>query len=767
MGDVTYPGLQLFRVSEHVTEAQILEAILQIFGDGKIKLQRDKSAFGPKILASSKRPQYRSDKRFHVEDYLRSGNAAAVSEYRKEYRDLAAQRQNGRVFFTAFLEADQQLKECHFTIIFRTMKTAVWCKEKAGGIDSVTIVPPAEGVSFEDLAPVDDLLHYGQSHLWYSGQVFDVKDSSVEGFVDVSTVVVGPINKMLRLERDSTYHLIPHSPPTLKKELRKHLKGWFKFESDRELTMLRGQVEAARYFCHVDNNDQLEQVCFWTVEVTVPFRQYPVFEDEDTVKQYEGVDLYILVHQVDPDQSTGEQKEHFRKKFYRNRFQVDIDVIRMMSKMHEKLDPRQNPVLAGHDKDLLHVRVLQSPNWLFDQGLREINGIAERDGYARLTEADRQSLRDHIDFIALGHLKNANVIVFTVACAQDLRLQKIKLKLLDDENKFTALLSDEASLLTIPNTMPLLTLGFHLVLVMGDVLKLPPVIKCESAKHACLDVCWMQMLPLTMAEEVRSVVSYYTYQGRVGSSDEVHTRDYANDPRHGTLFEHLPKLIGQNIALYSYTGYHDAYDAESSSKWNPREVNIVEHPFRKLLIGDVDMQNVVVIVMYDLQVRRLNETITGMGDDFQNVTIASVDSFEGNESDVGILSTVRKNSRHDIGFMRDARRINVAISRARDYLLIVGNFGTLHGSGVPTFTDLFNLLDHRENEGKIIESFTPMSGSRKTVPSGKTLTTSLGKPKKPSGKQCPVNFLKAKKKRRFHPGTVGLRAKKREAEDER
>ncbi|CAL8081770.1 unnamed protein product [Orchesella dallaii] len=198
-----------------------------------------------------------------------------------------------------------------------------------------------------------------------------------------------------------------------------------------------------------------------------------------------------------------------------------------------------------------------------------------------------------------------------------------------------------------------------------------------------------------MAEEIRSVVSTYIYQGRVASSNEVHARDYANDPRYATFFPNFPELIGHNIALYSYRGYSEASDAESSSKWNPKEIEIVENLLRRLLASNVDMHNVVVIAMYDLQVRGLKETITGMGEHFQNVTVASVYSFQGKESDVVILSLVRSNQRHDIGFMRDARRVIVAMSRTRDYLLIVGNFGSLHGSGVPTFTDLFNLLDHR------------------------------------------------------------------------
>ena len=55
------------------------------------------------------------------------------------------------------------------------------------------------------------------------------------------------------------------------------------------------------------------------------------------------------------------------------------------------------------------------------------------------------------------------------------------------------------------------------------------------------------------------------------------------------------------------------------------------------------------------------------------VEIATVDSFQGRECDVVVYSTVRSNPNHRIGFLQDYRRINVALSRARELLVIVGD----------------------------------------------------------------------------------------------
>ena len=60
----------------------------------------------------------------------------------------------------------------------------------------------------------------------------------------------------------------------------------------------------------------------------------------------------------------------------------------------------------------------------------------------------------------------------------------------------------------------------------------------------------------------------------------------------------------------------------------------------------------------------------------KNVKIGTIDSFQGQEKDIIILSLVRANSR-DIGFMKDERRINVALTRSKHVLIVVGHGDTL------------------------------------------------------------------------------------------
>jgi hypothetical protein len=99
--------------------------------------------------------------------------------------------------------------------------------------------------------------------------------------------------------------------------------------------------------------------------------------------------------------------------------------------------------------------------------------------------------------------------------------------------------------------------------------------------------------------------------------------------------------------------------------------------------------------MYNSQVNRLQSALKGIvpPDD-----IESVDAFEGRESDGVILSLVRSNDRAAIGFLNDPNRVNVAISRAKKLLVIVGDSKTVIGGAPELFGPLF---EHAKEEGLV------------------------------------------------------------------
>ena len=87
---------------------------------------------------------------------------------------------------------------------------------------------------------------------------------------------------------------------------------------------------------------------------------------------------------------------------------------------------------------------------------------------------------------------------------------------------------------------------------------------------------------------------------------------------------------------------------------------------RRAAAGDI-----AIITPYAAQVRFLREELP--------VEIDSVDGFQGREKEAVVMSLVRSNPKAEIGFLRDVRRMNVAMTRARRKLLVVGDSATVSG----------------------------------------------------------------------------------------
>jgi superfamily I DNA and/or RNA helicase len=129
---------------------------------------------------------------------------------------------------------------------------------------------------------------------------------------------------------------------------------------------------------------------------------------------------------------------------------------------------------------------------------------------------------------------------------------------------------------------------------------------------------------------------------------------------------------------------------ESSSdngaeKWNEAEARVVMSLLRKIIESDEFIDSVKkdlqpgepaigVICMYGKQraiLDRLKAEASWLGDARRLVKIDTVDSYQGKENRIVILSTVRNNPFMNAGFLRSSNRVNVALSRAMDKLFIV------------------------------------------------------------------------------------------------
>ena len=266
---------------------------------------------------------------------------------------------------------------------------------------------------------------------------------------------------------------------------------------------------------------------------------------------------------------------------------------------------------------------------------------------------------------------------------------------------FDWLILDEANKVRANEALALMPIAKRWVMI-GDLKQLPPVME-EAASTFKIEQpldelvrddsfygwIWDKvpasskiMLPrqYRMREPIGRVVSDLFYEGKL-----IHEAPHPRMP--------LPWPFDREL-VWVDTGAQDEYRDAQRSVANEFEVALCKD-ITSIIRRRVRKAKLAVIAMYASQVNRLSSALKGIvpPDD-----IESVDAFEGRESDAVILSLVRSNDRAAIGFLNDPNRVNVAISRAKKLLVIVGDSKTVIGGAPELFGPLF---EHCKEEGLV------------------------------------------------------------------
>lgn len=120
-------------------------------------------------------------------------------------------------------------------------------------------------------------------------------------------------------------------------------------------------------------------------------------------------------------------------------------------------------------------------------------------------------------------------------------------------------------------------------------------------------------------------------------------------------------------------GFDEELEEDSGSRHNPGEAERVVQVVRRWLAAGVPAGAIGVITPYRAQVRKLRDRLS----DVPAVEVDSVDGFQGRENEAIVISLVRSNPAGRIGFLADTRRTNVAFTRARRALVVIGDSATL------------------------------------------------------------------------------------------
>ncbi|MCG7399683.1 AAA domain-containing protein [Caballeronia zhejiangensis] len=272
------------------------------------------------------------------------------------------------------------------------------------------------------------------------------------------------------------------------------------------------------------------------------------------------------------------------------------------------------------------------------------------------------------------------------------------------QNIFDWVIIDEAGR-AAPSELAVAMQAGHRILLVGDHHQLPPTFAEEVKDAICqrfsveedsvlfssdferiFDSEYGRKVGTTllsqyrMAPHIGEVVSSCFYNGKLETGRDAPPKYY------DLLPEYLSKQVTWiDTSPIGERGFEQASD-EGKDKWNMAEARIVMNLLRQIVESDEFMASlkedlqpqeppIGIICMYGKQrqvIDQLKAEATWLGDARRLVKVDTVDSYQGKENRIIILSTVRNNVQQASGFLSSSNRVNVAMSRAMERLFIVG-----------------------------------------------------------------------------------------------
>ena len=359
--------------------------------------------------------------------------------------------------------------------------------------------------------------------------------------------------------------------------------------------------------------------------------------------------------------------------------------------------------------DLKLAREWTKQAWALRRQASKYSRTAPPPGLRRdLREEAKQLLHDarQMESRLVEHLLDSATIVCATLTGLDHELLR--------DREFDLAVIDEAAQATEPPCWIPLLRSRRLVLA-GDHCQLPPTVRSPEARQAGFHVSLMERLLVgqgsnlpasvnnSQAGRLRHVARRLTTQYRMHeqimrfSSDEFYESSLlAAESVREHLLSGLPNVtacpLTQTAIQFIDTAgssCDEQAEADGSSRENPGEAEHVAHLVGDLIAAGVQATEIAVISPYSAQIRLLRLLLPDT-----NLEIDTVDGFQGREKEAVVISLVRSNSIGELGFLADTRRMNVALTRARRKLIVIGDSSTL--ANHPFY---LRLLDYFEREG--------------------------------------------------------------------
>jgi len=367
------------------------------------------------------------------------------------------------------------------------------------------------------------------------------------------------------------------------------------------------------------------------------------------VKQNNGPVLVCAPSNIAVDQLT--EKIH----------KTGLKVVRLCAKSREAID---SPVsfLALHNQ----IRSM-------DSSVPELNKLQQlKDETGELSSGDEKRYRSLKKQCEKELLQAADVICCTCVGAGDPRLAKLQ---------FSSVLIDESTQATEPECMIPVILGCRQLILVGDHCQLGPVVMCKKAARAGLSQSLFERLVVLGIRPIRLQVQYRMHPALSSFPSNIF---YEGSLQNGVTAADRSRIgldfpwpqPDKPMFFYSTFGTEEI-SSSGTSYLNRTEAANIEKLATRLLRAGVKPEQIGIITPYEgqraYQVQHMQYNGSLNKKLYMEIEVASVDAFQGREKDFILLSCVRSNEHQGIGFLNDPRRLNVALTRARYGVIIVGN----------------------------------------------------------------------------------------------
>jgi len=206
----------------------------------------------------------------------------------------------------------------------------------------------------------------------------------------------------------------------------------------------------------------------------------------------------------------------------------------------------------------------------------------------------------------------------------------------------------------------------------GDPFQLPPTVLSDKAAQMGFDVSILEHA-FKQCQDVRFLDTQY----RMRSSIAQFSNDYFYKGKLQTPEDQ--KDLDAHVVFYDTagTGFEEKAGEDGRSLTNEGELEVIQ---KMIEANNWKSEEIGFISPYAGQVQLAKSMLS------KEIKVSTIDSFQGQEMPIIIVSLVRSNQEGNIGFLKDYRRMNVALTRAKEKLIVVGDSATI---GMDSFYDQF------------------------------------------------------------------------------